>query len=618
MKNQFEKYTQLASLRALTLGIGVSLFAFACSSSDGGDNDDVVEPGTVPTTPTTTPTNEPGNVPTTPTNTNNPPPPPGPLSETEFEALLLDQCGSCHGPNGSGEGNMDYINDVDLLIQNGKLVPGDPANSLLFQRIQAGQMPPGDLPEVADDDVERIETFVSRLEPRIPELCDDQFIEFDDIYEAIQSDLLQLDDDERPFARYLSVSNRYNQGVCEAQLEQDIWAMNKTINSLSNQSRIQTAEAIDGTDGTVFRVDIRDYGWDEAVVVDGVNFDDKWEALIGDPNNVYAVEFEGDQADEAKLQSETTVPVLYVDALVDVGTIGNLYYAFVDVGEARQDLLDLLEINEQEQIDEEVAVYVGTTDSSLSSQDAQAFRLQIDVFDGYYWERRDLDADTDDQSIFVDVFNFLGDGAEVVFSLPNGLQGYAIYDAAGVRQEETNLVFDQNQADLQVRVSVSCNGCHSSGLNEMRDEVREEVERNALDYDQDTFETVTEIYPGTEEVIEILEEDSDKYQGALGRTEVPTGNADPINLTFVRFDRDLNLATAAGDWGVSRELLENNLTRLSVEVDPSLSILRERTLDRDDFNNFYLASLCVLQANRENQPLVADCDEAEAALLLDQ
>jgi hypothetical protein len=611
VKNQYLQHTKLASMRALTLGIGVSLFAFACSSSDGGDDEPVDNgPPPIQTTPTATPTDN-GNVPPPPT-TNTPPPGLGNLSEAEFEALLLDQCGSCHGPDGTGEGNMNYINDLDALIENGKIVPGDPANSLLFQRIQAGQMPPGDLPEVDDDDVERIETFVSRLEPRIPELCDDQFITFDDIFEAIQSDLFELDDDERPFARYLSVANRYNSGVCAADLEQDIWAMNKTINSLSNQSRIENAEAIDGTDGTVFRVDIRDYGWDEAVVVDGINFDDKWEALIGDPNNVYAVEFEGDQADVVKEEAETTVPLLYVDALVDNGTIGNLYYAFVDVGEARQDLLDLLEINEQEQIDEEIAVYVGTTESNLSSQDAQAFRLQIDTFDGYYWERRDLDADTDDQSIFVDVFNFVGDGAEVVFSLPNGLQGYAIYDAAGVRQEETNLVFDQNQADLQVRVSVSCNGCHSGGLNEMRDEVRDEVERNALDFAQDVFETVTEIYPGTEEVLEVLAEDSDKYKGALGRAEVPTANADPINLAFVRFDRDVNLTTAAGDWGVSRDLLEDNLTRLSVEVDPGLNILAERTLDRDDFNNFYLASLCVLQANRENQPLVADCDDALA------
>jgi len=96
---------------------------------------------------------------------------PGGASEQEtLEALLDDYCGDCHGSDYDGFSErvgMNYVDDIDRLIEAGMIIPGDPADSKLVLRMVRGEMPPvgAELPPAPQELIERLSDFVQSLPP---------------------------------------------------------------------------------------------------------------------------------------------------------------------------------------------------------------------------------------------------------------------------------------------------------------------------------------------------------------------------------------------------------------------------------------------------------------------
>jgi len=143
--------------RAITLSLGFSAFALACSFGEidnASPFEDIAAPGTEgeeidPTAPPDGNDGEPG-----PTNGNPTPDPVDPTGNinpdedmfaTELgrsvKEILETNCGGCHA-NGVKSGNMDYVLDFQALLTNGKIVPGNKEDSQLFVRMQQQSMPP--------------------------------------------------------------------------------------------------------------------------------------------------------------------------------------------------------------------------------------------------------------------------------------------------------------------------------------------------------------------------------------------------------------------------------------------------------------------------------------------
>jgi hypothetical protein len=442
--------------------------------------------------------------------------------------------------------------------------------------------------------------------------CPEQRIGFDDVYEAVANDLAQLDAADALTARYISLTNRATAGVCiVSSLDTDRDALSKLVNMLSTATTIEPPVPID-PQRTIFRIDLADYNWDVAVTVvnaDGTTTDflDKWEAIVA--NNPYAVPFVGDQADDAVLDSGTLVPVMLADSMLDAAAVGNLYYALIDVNvldTLDNFILNDLQVDVAQNLLDEDQVRAGTTLSRVSRQDRLMTRDELEIRQGVLWQSFDFEANVVNESIFDDPFGFAEGGTEAIFTLPNGLFGFVIADENSAIVEDSDILLDTTQNDSRAITSISCSNCHAQGLLPVVDEVREVALANAIDsgLDNDEVEQLEAVYPLAPELASIIESDSVRFQSALAAAGLLVEGRDPVASVFSRFDQDMTLADAAGDLGLRPDQLERDLPLL----DPTLQVLDDIVLDRDDFTQVYVASLCILSAANENTPDPVLCD----------
>ena len=87
--------------------------------------------------------------------------------EHDIRRILKTHCFQCHGESGVTEGSLD-VRLRRFLLKGGDggavIVPGKPAASLLLQRIEAGEMPPGDDPakKVPAEEIKIIKRWIEQ------------------------------------------------------------------------------------------------------------------------------------------------------------------------------------------------------------------------------------------------------------------------------------------------------------------------------------------------------------------------------------------------------------------------------------------------------------------------
>jgi mono/diheme cytochrome c family protein len=540
------------------------------------------------------------------------------LDKAAAENVLASNCGYCHGPNltpQQAKAGMNFIDDIDKLVETGKILPRNSAGSKVVQRMVRGDMPPpgSGYPTVKKSDVDIVAAYIDN--PRYwagvaDANCRDEapLVSFDDLYQDINADLAGEDANDREFLRYISISNRLTAGVCGDSLEMDKerQGMVKMLNMLSIKAVIGKVASANDSE-TLYRIDLRDFDWNRQITVNGTAFADVWEAIAD--ANPYAVEFVGDDADDAKEDTATDFPLMFNDQMMDVAIIGNLYYAIVDIDVTQPFatfVSDKLGINVAENIENEEAIRAGTTRSIISRQDRLVERHDIGVRDGVFWQSFDFANDAND-SIFEDPFGFVAGGTESIFTLPNGMLAYTIADAAGNLVQDSDILFDNSLNDFKAVTAVSCSNCHATGFIEVVDEVGPVAKATArqIGLNNDEVKQLEALYVSPDAFARKIKEDSEGFfQRALQRADLPVQGGDPVFRVFQRFDGRMELQDAAGDLGVKIEDLRDDLDLLN----PVLAVLERSTLDRDDFTNKFVESLCILSDPNENIPDPAICD----------
>ncbi|MCY0987560.1 hypothetical protein OV203_10525 [Nannocystis sp. ILAH1] len=537
---------------------------------------------------------------------------------SELAAQTLDildkNCKQCHGPDSAALGSINYITNLDALIWNGKVVPGEPNNSAIYRRMSATMlpMPPeSQEPRPSEDDIRAVEQWIAEC-AAVTGCGQNPWMTRTHVIDLIRNDLLntqEISADARPFIRYFSLVHLYNYGWCDDQIEIYRHALSKLANSLSNEIVVVPPVPID-PDKLIFRIDIRDYGWDAAGRVLDVatntfveEFPDTWE-LIAD-KDPYALEFIGDSAEDVKQATNTKFFLLQADAFVEVSAQPPLYHDILRIPATRFELEASFGIDVDANVTQEIEINpdrVGR--AAFHESGVSAFNRVIErhAFPNasyrVYWITHDFQSNAGDANVFLDPFNFVEDASEIIYSLPNGLQGYMIVNAEGNRLDDapSQIVQDKNAPDGVVRNGKSCMGCHSVGVINKEDDLRWEVDHNLGqgDFDDNQLDAIRALYPKRDTFNALLALDSGRFVSAIIAAGVPVGgDKEPIVTVFNAFDEAVELRRAAAELWTTETTLREKLGQLS----PALDDLDKSPtgVPRDVFTAAYADAICQLK-----------------------
>jgi len=187
------------------------------------------------------------------------------LLASRVQATLKTHCYRCHGQDGSVEGGMNYGTDLAKLVARKKVIPGDPAGSRLFKRIDEGTMPPpGEKSRPSSEEIAVMKQWISAGASVGEAQHSRTTLTTTDINTAILADLETMDRRTRRFQRYFTLAHLYNAGLSDEELQTYRNALAKLVNSLSWGSKIVLPVAVDSAK-TVLRIDLRWYVWDATI-----------------------------------------------------------------------------------------------------------------------------------------------------------------------------------------------------------------------------------------------------------------------------------------------------------------------------------------------------------------
>jgi mono/diheme cytochrome c family protein len=470
----------------------------------------------------------------------------GPLKLAEKARSILQQrCFQCHGENGKAAKGI-FLLDYARLIASQFVVPGD-VNSRLMAAVESGAMPPGGT-GLSVEEKAFLRNWIVQGAPgwSQPDRAEEprRFLTEPELVAWVRRDMEQAPARRRSFLRYFSLAHFYNAGLPEDEMESHRAALSKLLNSLSWRREITPPAAIDPA-RTLFRIDLRDYDWAAAT----------WQAIVA----AYPYGLVSPHGD-AIASALGGLPYMRADWFVTRASEPPLYHDLLGLPQTIAELERRLGVETARNLAEEKGVLRGGVRASGVSQNNRVLERHSFAF-GAYWRSYDFRNNVGDQNIFADPLRLSAAGGEIIFNLPNGLQGYFLADARGRRIDAApiEIVSDRNQPDDPVvRNGRSCMSCHFGGMKHFEDDVRTTLLgsiRTAFSAEQ-----ALALYAPQEQVNRALAEDSARFREAealTGARAATNATAEPVGALARRFQSDLSLALAAAEVGLeARDFLE--------------------------------------------------------------
>jgi mono/diheme cytochrome c family protein len=462
----------------------------------------------------------------------------------EAQQVLRTNCYRCHGEQGAAEGGFNFILDRDRLVARKKLLPGDPERSKFLRRIVQGEMPPeGETPRPGPAEVALLKRWVEAGAPteEVPVGRPD-FLGDAQQVSLIHADLMSLPERERRFARWFTVAHLANAGLSEDELQTYRSALAKLLNSLSWNKEIVNPRPV-GAARTVFRIDVRDYTWNDRV----------WGRLLAAyPHGVLL-----DTAEARACYDAAGGQLSYVraDWFVASASRPPLYHELLQLPETERTLQEQLHLDVRESIRQERVARAGFNGSGVSRNNRVIERHASPY--GSYWRSYDFANNLGRRNLFAHPLGpgdsgFEPDGGEVIFNLPNGLHAFLLVDARGRRLDKapSAIVSDPLRPDRAVENGVSCMRCHARGLIPKEDQARSHAENNPNAFSAAEVEAVRAIYPPPPTLADLFATDNERYRKAVEQTGGRLAATEPVAALVLHYERELDLNTAAAEVGM--------------------------------------------------------------------
>ena len=467
-------------------------------------------------------------------------------------AIFEQSCLICHGPDGSFKESL--LIDHNALIQNGTVVPGNPNASELYNRLvttDAAKRMPLQQPPLSAQSINTIRNWILAGAPdwAVTSTTDGDFISSTEILNTIETHLMSLAPFDRAFARYFTMTHLYNAGETPGILQEHRKALYKLVNSLSWGVTVTNPQPIDPQE-TIFYIDLRHYEWDR---------NDGWTKI--EAEYPYHIAFDAptqtalkEQLTRLQREMKSDIPSVHVDWFVAQASLPPLYHDLLSLPLTDRELETRLEVDVAQNLLNAPGVRVwraGTNNSGVSTNNRVLERHTSRY--GAYWKSYDFAGSVGTQNIFTHPLSFTPDGGEVIFNLPNGLQGYYLANASGFRLDDApiNIVSNPAASDPTVRNGLSCFGCHTEGMKTFEDQVRSVIESNAAPaYDK---AQALRLYAEQSEMDALLGEDMDRYRVALTKTGGAVDDIEPISRFHEVFQGPVDAAYAAAVVGLETE-----------------------------------------------------------------
>ncbi len=469
-------------------------------------------------------------------------------------AVLDRHCYQCHGRDGANEGGFNVVTNRDRLVAREYVIPGKADDSPLIERMASGEMPPADADSrPSEDEIAIVRRWIDSGAPDLETSAERrEFVTTEQVHQLMADDVESLSERDRRYARYFTIHHLYNAGASRDELQTYTNALSKLANSLSWKRQIVRPQAIDPA-GTILRVDLRDYDWSDAV----------WNDIVA--VNPYGVIYDTPAAKRLYEATHSPIPCVRADWFVFRASRPPLYERVLRIPGTDRELEKMLMVDVAQNLRQETARRAGFNSSGVSQNNRLIERHESSY--GAYWKSHDFAGNTGAQNLFQHPLGpaqlfpvskraqaFQPAGGEIIFSLPNGLQGYMLTAAAGQRIEQgpTQIVSDPKQADRTVVNGISCMSCHYAGVIRKNDEVRNHVLEN-----RDAFaeaDDILALYVPRAEMQALMDEDAERFRRAVEQTGSGISeNGEPVVNMARRFEEDLDLVQAAAELGLTSE-----------------------------------------------------------------
>ena len=524
------------------------------------------------------------------------------------DAFMGKYCRNCHGP-GQSDAKVYNAGDLESIASDAKfVVPGDAKKSRMFLSITSGAMPKGAKPSA--DEIKQLEQWINALGAGAPDeqktaIASDknergrELIGYKKLDEVAFKDIFTLPERDRAYQRYFSYRAEYNSNFwCEdkeafkKRMAVYTGGFKKLLNSLSNQRELVLPKAVEGSDGLLVRVDLRDLGWSV----------DDYEFLI--KGYFYGIDPDSSNAPSLKPlahETGTNLPVMRVDWFMANAAEPENYNRLMKLPTQIKDLEDDFKISVARNIEERRIKRAGFNKGSSGVSDHNRMIERHDIATGYYWKSYDFAGDAGKQVLekyphgpkelepldgHLEAFQH--DGGEMIFSLPNGLQGYYLSNAKGeqILEGPTTIVTHRKRPNgarhgVTIVNARSCFDCHANGIISNTDQLRSSIANSNL-FDSDQKELLLSMYVEQKEMDAYYKGDRDRFVAALSKLEVTENNgtteqsltapadAEIVTYNADKYDDNLDLVALAAEFDMTPEAFQSNVRKIA---DPHLTSL---------------------------------------------
>lgn len=456
--------------------------------------------------------------------------PHAPEPETDLavkaHGLLKKYCHRCHGVRFEVPGFNVLDRDI-LVAERGEeeapyVVIGKPDESALWDRVGGEQDMPPSNPKPSDAERQLLRRWI-QAGASFPTVdpVDRPFRGENDVLAAIRDHLLSLHDDDRAaYQRFFTIQNLYNnKSVSDDELRLARAAVAKLVNSLSWKTEVVVPRPID-REQLVFAIDIRDVGWDEH---------DRWNELLS--RYPYGLKHDRGEdkvrrelAREVYRLTNSSMPYVRADWFVASASRPPLYHALLEIPEALHDLEKSLKVDPRGDFLRNKLARAGFATSGVSSQNRLVDRHP--ALYGAYWKSYDFKKNEGTGNLLRfplgPAFDghpfpkqaFEHAGGEIIFNLPNGLQGYALVDGADHRIDAgpIEVVGDalKTAGTSAIVPGLSCMACHQQGIVPFKDTIRDGLAVNG-----EPREKAEALFPDQAAMDRLITKDQARYLTAL-------------------------------------------------------------------------------------------------------